>query len=96
MRPTANSIKCVLVVKQSVGESASSGGNYRFLILYSAIFRVTVQAEQFGGFADAAPGPLERPGDEDLFELPAGVVVAYSPIQHLSYEVLELIPHERC
>ena len=54
---------------------------------------VSVQAEQFRGIADAAIGTLERSRDEDFFEFPPGVVVAYTPVQHHSYEALELVAH---
>ena len=54
-----------------------------------------MQAEQFRSVAHAAVGPLERSRDEDFFEFPPGVVIANTPVQHHSYEALELIAHVR-
>jgi hypothetical protein len=54
---------------------------------------VAVQAEELGGFADAALAALKRPGDEDLLELLARVLVPHATIEHLLDERFELVAH---
>src|SRR5687768_13137449 len=54
---------------------------------------VAVQAEQLGGIPNASPGALQGAGNEDLLELPPGILVEDALVEHLLDEPVELIPH---
>ena len=46
-----------------------------------------------GGIAHVALRALQRPRNEHLLELAAGVVVEHAPIEHFEDELFELIAH---
>ena len=52
-----------------------------------------MDAEQRRGITDAAFGPLERAGDENLLEFPPCVVVEHAAIEHLLNERFQLVAH---
>src|SRR5678816_4268653 len=54
---------------------------------------VAVQTQHLRGFADVAAGALQCAQDAHLLELFSGVVVVQALVEHVLYELLELVPH---